>query len=1385
MDRNIQGYGSWRELAKALANRNIPAVDPNLQFYYPQKPIQQNQEQQRGVRNRSVYPAGEISVPWIPEYQGQVNLHVFEDWCGSSIEQLRRNLHFPLYPHIRTTLKKLAVSPKWTNYGLRLFGYLHPFTNGDFEFAIAADDNAEFWLSPNEKTSGLQLLASVGKTGKEWTAPGEFGKFRSQQSRPVRLSAAGKYYFEVLHKQDDKGTDHVEVAWRLSDPETKFTVIDSQFLSLFANETLLKMDEVGHIPQTLASHTSPPTANLGNMEHPADMLKSDPRDTIYKVPLISKSRLRRTLPDCPYKPSYLVNGFPLQRYQGLQFVHLSFVYPNDYSRLSHMETDNKCFYQESPYYLERFGFYKYMNIDQPERRNLEFGEKTEQTGSEEGNPDEFKYMDQDAKSTSPPRNPSKWGAEPVGVEAIPNTIAGYGDVYSDYSLPGRRKLLLLVDGNTGERLQKRGAKRPRFKPAHRTSANQSSHHTGLERKLPRRRPYLKIKVKDSSRNPPRHVRDIHGKLLPKRRVGGQDPPSITRPQEPWEHTPNNSRDSAARIPREVAPLEKYRNATSPKDQPAGNIQARRQNPVSGRTSSRAVSAASLGKQTLYEAQWLNQVESYIAEQKAADGIDVDLAREQVEFQPEPAEPAGEEKEEEVEGEAEGEGEEEERFEYMPAFDQVVNWEQTFSASSLDFHALRTDWIDLKCNTSGNLLLKEREALEVTRIFMKKLNQRSKGDVTVIYVAGSEEGNPDEFKYMDQDAKSTSPPRNPSKWGAEPVGVEAIPNTIAGYGDVYSDYSLPGRRKLLLLVDGNTGERLQKRGAKRPRFKPAHRTSANQSSHHTGLERKLPRRRPYLKIKVKDSSRNPPRHVRDIHGKLLPKRRVGGQDPPSITRPQEPWEHTPNNSRDSAARIPREVAPLEKYRNATSPKDQPAGNIQARRQNPVSGRTSSRAVSAASLGKQTLYEAQWLNQVESYIAEQKAADGIDVDLAREQVEFQPEPAEPAGEEKEEEVEGEAEGEGEEEERFEYMPAFDQVVNWEQTFSASSLDFHALRTDWIDLKCNTSGNLLLKEREALEVTRIFMKKLNQRSKGRFLLQRIVNVEKRQDRLRGSRYLLELELLERGGQLVRFSEYVFARGWPGISSNKQEEMNMRNLAWGRRRQLMGVANEPDLCWPLGFSWNHRAVVHFIVPVKNQARWVLQFISDMEELSRVTKDPYFNVIIADYSSDDMDVEKALKRSSLRSYQYLKLTGNFERSAGLQAGINLVKDPHSIIFLCDLHIHFPAGVIDSIRKHCVEGKMAFAPMVMRLQCGASPQWPEGYWEVNGFGLLGIYKSDLDQIGGMNTKEFRDRWGGEDWELVDRILQAGLEVERLSLRNFFHRFHSKRGMWNRRQLRTL
>ncbi|KTF78565.1 hypothetical protein cypCar_00010232 [Cyprinus carpio] len=334
-------------------------------------------------------------------------------------------------------------------------------------------------------------------------------------------------------------------------------------------------------------------------------------------------------------------------------------------------------------------------------------------------------------------------------------------------------------------------------------------------------------------------------------------------------------------------------------------------------------------------------------------------------------------------------------------------------------------------------------------------------------------------------------------------------------------------------------------------------------------------------------------------------------------------------------------------------------------------------------------------------------------------------------------------------------------WQRVYDVKPLNAASKQTAIVANSCRTAGNIVMSQSHVMPIVRAFLKALHSREETRFWclflhsgysLLRVLNVVQREDNGVGSRYLVELELVGPQGQKVLVSRYVYA---PSQDSRKPT----------------------ILCSPKAFSWNPTATVHIIVAVKDQARWIIQFIREMEKVYRVTGDKNFNVIIIDYSSSDIDIEKRLKKAALPSYKLKKMDGNFQRSGGLQAGIDLVEDEHSILFLCDLHLYYPVNIINSIRKHCVEGKMVYAPIVMRLDCGASPRAPAGLWEVAGYGLMGIYKSDMDRIGGMNTREFTDKWGGEDWELLDRVLGNGLEVERLHLRNFFHHFHSKRGMW--------
>lgn len=51
--------------------------------------------------------------------------------------------------------------------------------------------------------------------------------------------------------------------------------------------------------------------------------------------------------------------------------------------------------------------------------------------------------------------------------------------------------------------------------------------------------------------------------------------------------------------------------------------------------------------------------------------------------------------------------------------------------------------------------------------------------------------------------------------------------------------------------------------------------------------------------------------------------------------------------------------------------------------------------------------------------------------------------------------------------------------------------------------------------------------------------------------------------------------------------------------------------------------------------------------------------------------------------------------------------------------------------QHTIEGKMAYAPVVGRLECGVFPSDPRGFWQENGYGILSVFKVDWDRFGGL------------------------------------------------------
>lgn len=148
--------------------------------------------------------------------------------------------------------------------------------------------------------------------------------------------------------------------------------------------------------------------------------------------------------------------------------------------------------------------------------------------------------------------------------------------------------------------------------------------------------------------------------------------------------------------------------------------------------------------------------------------------------------------------------------------------------------------------------------------------------------------------------------------------------------------------------------------------------------------------------------------------------------------------------------------------------------------------------------------------------------------------------------------------------------------------------------------------------------------------YTLLRIINIEKRRDSARGNRYLVELELMERGRSVVRLSEYIYLL----LHRSRQGEESLENTdsalasppASAPSAATSSLATppltpsnkppsrpgatpgstayvKPLLCQPVMLQWRKDVMVHFVVPGQSKITLFKYFLFSLIYYSRGTK--------------------------------------------------------------------------------------------------------------------------------------------------------------------------------------
>ena len=140
---------------------------------------------------------------------GSINYQRWNNINGSSVSNLTSNSNYPNNPSASGTYTIFEIpGNSGNNFGMKIYGYICPPTNGNYVFWIASDESGELWLSTTvNPTNKVKIAYNTGATkSRQWN------KSATQKSVAISLLAGQKYYIEALMKEGT-GMDNLAVGW--------------------------------------------------------------------------------------------------------------------------------------------------------------------------------------------------------------------------------------------------------------------------------------------------------------------------------------------------------------------------------------------------------------------------------------------------------------------------------------------------------------------------------------------------------------------------------------------------------------------------------------------------------------------------------------------------------------------------------------------------------------------------------------------------------------------------------------------------------------------------------------------------------------------------------------------------------------------------------------------------------------------------------------------------------------------------------------------------------------------------------------------------------------------------------------------------------------------